>query len=167
MNIYLDFEKPLQNLELKIEELKRLTDTDGSVDIKEEISRLEKKAGKLKKEIFDKLSPWQETQIARHPERPYTLDYINEIVQDFEELHGDRKFSDDPSIVGGFGRIEEQPFLIIGHQKGRGTKDRITRNFGQPHPEGYRKALRLMKLAERFHKPVLTLVDTPDRTSVV
>ena len=162
MNLYLDFEKPLQTLELKIEELKRLVDSsDGSIDIKKEISDLETKAGKLKKEIFTSLSPWQKAMIARHPERPYTLDYINELVDDFEELHGDRKYADDPAIVGGFGRIEGQTFLIIGHQKGRGTKDRITRNFGQPHPEGYRKSLRLMQLSEKYKKPILTLVDTP------
>jgi acetyl-CoA carboxylase carboxyl transferase subunit alpha len=162
MNLYLDFEKPLQTLELKIEELKRLVDSsDGSIDIKKEISDLEKKAETLKKEIFTSLTPWQKALIARHPERPYTLDYLNEFVDDFEELHGDRKYADDPAIVGGFGRIDGQTFLIIGHQKGRGTKDRITRNFGQPHPEGYRKALRLMQLSETYKKPILTLVDTP------
>jgi acetyl-CoA carboxylase carboxyl transferase subunit alpha len=162
MNLYLDFEKPLQTLELKIEELKRLVDaSDGSIDIKKEISDLETKAETLKKEIFTSLTPWQRALIARHPERPYTLDYIHELAEDFEELHGDRKFADDPAIVGGFGRIDRQTFLIVGHQKGRGTKDRITRNFGQPHPEGYRKALRLMQLAEKYKKPILTLVDTP------
>lgn len=162
MNLYLDFEKPLQTLELKIEELKRLVDSsDGSIDIKQEIYDLETKAETLKKEIFTSLTPWQKALIARHPERPYTMDYIHEIAEDFEELHGDRRYADDPAIVGGFGRIEGQTFLIIGHQKGRGTKDRITRNFGQPHPEGYRKALRLMQLAEKYKKPILTLVDTP------
>ncbi len=162
MNLYLDFEKPLQTLELKIEELKRLVDSsDGSINIKEEIADLEKKAESLKEEIFTSLTPWQKAQIARHPERPYTLDYINAFVEDFEELHGDRNYADDPSIVGGFGRIDDQTFLIVGHQKGRGTKDRITRNFGQPHPEGYRKALRLMRFAEKHNKPILTLVDTP------
>lgn len=162
MNQYLDFEKPLQDLELKIEELKRLIDSsNGTINIADEIADLEKKATTMKKEIFFSLSPWQKAQIARHPERPYTLDYINAFVEDFVELHGDRNYSDDPSIVGGFGRIDGQSFLIVGHQKGRSTKDRITRNFGQPHPEGYRKALRLMKLAERMKKPVLTLIDTP------
>jgi len=162
MNLYLDFEKPLQELEMKIEELRRLVDTsNGSININEEIEELEKKALSLREEIFSDLTPWQKAQLARHPERPYTLDYITEIADDFEELHGDRRYADDPAIVGGFGTIEGRTFLIVGHQKGRGTKDRITRNFGQPHPEGYRKALRLMKLAERFRKPVLTLVDTP------
>lgn len=162
MNLYLDFEKPLQKLELKIEELKRLVDSsDGSINIKEEIADLEKKAESLKQNIFTSLTPWQKAMIARHPERPYTMDYINAFVEDFEELHGDRRYADDPAIVGGFGRIDDQTFLIVGHQKGRGTKDRITRNFGQPHPEGYRKALRLMRLAERHRKPILTLVDTP------
>lgn len=162
MNLYLDFEKPLEDLELKIGELKRIADTsEGSINIREEITTLEKKAADLQKDIFLRLTPLQKTQIARHPERPYALDLIYLFAEDFVELHGDRSFSDDSAIVGGFGKIKGQTFLIVGHQKGRGTKERITRNFGQPHPDGYRKALRLMKLAERLKKPVLTLVDTP------
>lgn len=162
MKVYLDFEKPLQDLELKIEELRQIAgSSDGSINIEDEIATLEKKADGLRLDIYSQLTPWQKAQIARHPERPYTFDYINLIAKDFLELHGDRRFSDDPAVVGGFGRIDDQPFLIVGHQKGRGTKERITRNFGQPHPEGYRKALRLMRLAERMKKPVLTLIDTP------
>jgi len=162
MRLYLDFEKPLQELELKIEELRQLAgNSNGSLNLRDEIDNLEEKAQKLRKEIFAQLTPWQKAQLARHPDRPYTMDYISVITKDFIELHGDRRFSDDPSIVGGFGTIGDQPFLIVGHQKGRGTKERITRNFGQPHPEGYRKALRLMKLAERMNRPVLTLIDTP------
>ena len=158
--VYLEFEKPLEGLEAKIEELRRLSDS-GELDIASEIKRLEKKAKELRSEIFSNLTPWQKTLLARHPERPYTLDYINLMVTDFVELHGDRRFGDDPAIIGGAGKIGELPVIIIGHQKGRGTKERISRNFGQPNPEGYRKALRLMKLAERFKKPVVTLIDTP------
>ncbi|UCG78641.1 MAG: acetyl-CoA carboxylase carboxyltransferase subunit alpha [Nitrospirota bacterium] len=162
MNVYLEFEKPLQKIELQIEELKRVVDAgDETSHTVDKIRDLEKKAEKLKKEIFTSLTPWQKAMIARHPERPYTMDYIDMIAEDFEELHGDRAYSDDPSIVGGFGRLDGKTFMIIGHQKGRGTKDRITRNFGQPHPEGYRKALRLMKMAEKFNKPILTMIDTP------
>ncbi len=162
MNVYLEFEKPLQKIELQIEELKRVVDAgDETSHTVDKIRDLEKKAEKLKKEIFTSLTPWQKALIARHPERPYTMDYIDMIAEDFEELHGDRAYSDDPSIVGGFGRLDGKTFMIIGHQKGRGTKDRITRNFGQPHPEGYRKALRLMKMAEKFNKPILTMIDTP------
>src|SRR5512139_1626272 len=160
MNYYLDFEKPLEELEAKIAELKKLSD-GRELDIASEIKRLEKKTRELKSEIFSQLTPWQKTLIARHPERPYTTDYLSLIVQDFVELHGDRYFADDPAIVGGIGAIEGIPAVIIGHQKGRGTKERILRNFGQPNPEGYRKALRLMRLAERFKKPVVTFVDTP------
>lgn len=160
MRYYLEFEKPLEELETKIDELKRLSD-GKDIDITSEIRKLEKKAKERRSEIFSHLSPWQKTMIARHPDRPYTLDYISLIAKDFIELHGDRRFADDPSVVGGFGRIKDVTFMIIGHQKGRGTKERIYRNFGQPHPEGYRKALRLMKLAERFRRPVLTLIDTP------
>ena len=160
MRYYLEFEKPLEELETKIDELKQLSDgTD--VDLASEIRKLEKKVKERRTEIFSHLAPWQRTMIARHPERPYTLDYISLVAKDFVELHGDRRFADDPSIVGGFGKIRETSFMIIGHQKGRGTKERIYRNFGQPHPEGYRKALRLMKLAERFKRPVLTFIDTP------
>ncbi|MGW8272890.1 MAG: acetyl-CoA carboxylase carboxyltransferase subunit alpha, partial [Thermodesulfovibrionales bacterium] len=162
MKTYLDFERPLQELEMKIEELRQIAGSgDGAPNMRAEISSLERKAEALRQDIFSRLTPWQRAQIARHPERPYTLDYIQLIAKDFLELHGDRRFSDDPSIVGGFGRIDEQAFLLIGHQKGRGTKERITRNFGQPNPEGYRKALRLMKLAERMKKPVITFIDTP------
>lgn len=160
MSYYLDFEKPLEDLETKIEELKRLSD-GSEIDIASEIKHLEKKAKELCADIFSNITPWQKTLIARHPERPYTLDYIGMIVEDFVELHGDRRFGDDAAIVGGIGKIGGIPMVIIGHQKGRGTKERIYRNFGQPNPEGYRKALRLMKLAERFKKPVVTFIDTP------
>ncbi len=157
---YLDFEKPIQDLELKIEELRSVSN-GSDVNIDSELKKLEEKAEKLRQDIFSKLTPWQKTQIARHPDRPYTLDYISMITEDFIELHGDRRFGDDPAVVGGPGSIEGKNFMIIGHQKGRGTKERITRNFGQPHPEGYRKAKRLMEMAERFNMPVLTFIDTP------
>ena len=160
MRYYLEFEKPLEELETKIDELKRLSD-GKDIDITSEIRKLEKKAKERRSEIFSNLTPWQKTMIARHPDRPYTLDYISLVSKDFVELHGDRRFADDPSVVGGFGRIKDTTFMIIGHQKGRGTKERIYRNFGQPHPEGYRKTLRLMKLAERFKRPILTFIDTP------
>lgn len=160
MAFYLDFEKPIEELEIKIEELRRLSDgTD--LDIDAEIRRLEQKALEMRKDIFQRLTRWQKTQLARHPDRPYTLDYLSLMVEDFVELHGDRGFSDDPAVVGGPGRINGVSAMFIGHQKGRGVKERIRRNFGQPHPEGYRKALRLMKLAERFHLPVVTFIDTP------
>jgi acetyl-CoA carboxylase carboxyl transferase subunit alpha len=157
---YLEFEKPIEELELKIEELKKLSD-GKDIDISGEIKKLEKKVKELRSDIFSGLSPWQKTLIARHPDRPYTLDYINLITTDFVELHGDRRFADDPSIVCGIAKINDIPIVIAGHQKGRGTKERISRNFGQPHPEGYRKALRVMKLAEKFKKPVITFIDTP------
>ncbi|MBM4128653.1 MAG: acetyl-CoA carboxylase carboxyltransferase subunit alpha [Nitrospira sp.] len=157
---YLDFEKPIEEIEVKIEELKRISN-GKDIDISGEIKRLEKKVKELRSEIFSTLTPWQKTLVARHPERPYTLDYVNLIADDFIELHGDRKFANDPAIVGGLAKIRDMPFMIIGHQKGRGTKERIQRNFGQPNPEGYRKALRLMRLAERFKKPVITFIDTP------
>lgn len=160
MAYYLEFEKPIEELENQIEELKRLSD-GSDLDITEEISNLEKKANDLRRDIYSQVDAWQKTLIARHPERPYTLDYINLLVDDFVELHGDRRFADDTAIVGGIGAIDGMPMMIIGHQKGRGTKERIQRNFGQPNPEGYRKALRLMKLAERFKRPVVTLIDTP------
>ncbi len=160
MSYYFDFEKPIEELELKIEELRVFSD-GRDIDLSRELAELEKKAEKLRKEIYSNLSPWQKTLIARHPERPYTLDYINLIARDFIELHGDRLFGDDPAIVGGPCFIGSIPVMIIGHQKGRGTKERIQRNFGQPHPEGYRKALRLMRLAERFKMPVVTFIDTP------
>ncbi|MEE8328690.1 MAG: acetyl-CoA carboxylase carboxyltransferase subunit alpha [Thermodesulfovibrionia bacterium] len=160
MYYYLDFEKPVAELENKIEELKRLAD-GRDMNITSEIKKLEKKAKDLRVDIFSKLTPWQKILIARHQERPHTLDYIGLLMEDFIELHGDRRFSDDPAIVGGFARFQGIPVAVIGHQKGKSTKERIWRNFGQPHPEGYRKALRIMKLAERFGKPVITLVDTP------
>lgn len=160
MRYYLDFEKPIEELDNKIDELRRLSD-GKDIDITAEIKKLEKKVKDLRMDIFSNLTPWQKTMIARHPDRPYTLDYISLIVTDFVELHGDRRFADDLSIVGGLGRIRDKSFMIIGHQKGRGTKERINRNFGQPHPEGYRKAMRLMKLAERFNIPILTFIDTP------
>lgn len=157
---FLDFEQSIADLEAKIEELRFVQD-DSAVDISEEIERLEKKSGQLTKDIYAKLSPWQISQVARHPQRPYTLDYLSLIFTDFEELHGDRAFADDHAIVGGLARFNGQPVMVIGHQKGRDTKEKIYRNFGMPRPEGYRKALRLMKLAEKFGLPVMTFVDTP------
>lgn len=160
MTYYLDFEKPIQELELKIEELKKLSD-GSDIDLTQEIKRLNKKLKELRNEIFSNLTAWQKTQLARHPERPYTLDYINMMFDEFIELHGDRRFSDDPAIVAGIGKINSKSFAIIGHQKGRTVKERLYRNFGQAHPEGYRKALRIMRLAERFSIPVITMIDTP------
>ncbi len=160
MRYYLDFEKPIEEIESKIEELKRLSN-GKEIDITSELRKLNKKVKDLRSEIFSNLTPWQNTMIARHPDRPYTLDYISLLAKDFVELHGDRRFADDPAIVGGLGKMRETALMIIGHQKGRGTKERIFRNFGQPHPEGYRKALRLMRLAERFRVPILTFIDTP------
>lgn len=157
---YLEFEVPIEELELKIDELKRISD-GRDIDLSGEIKKLEKKVKDLRSEIFSSLTPWQKILIARHPDRPYTLDYINLITDDFIELHGDRRFSDDPAIIAGIARINNIPVFIIGHQKGRGTKERIYRNFGQPHPEGYRKSLRVMKLAEKFKRPVITFIDTP------
>ncbi len=157
---FLDFEQSIADLEAKIEELRFVQD-DSAVDISEEIERLEQKSSQLTKDIYSKLSPWQSSQVARHPQRPYTLDYISLIFTDFEELHGDRAFADDHAIVGGLARFNGQPVVVIGHQKGRDTKEKIYRNFGMPRPEGYRKALRLMKLAEKFGLPVMTFVDTP------
>jgi acetyl-CoA carboxylase carboxyl transferase subunit alpha len=157
---FLEFEKPIAELEAKIEELRHVGD-DSAVNISEEIQRLEAKSQALTATIFAKLTPWQVSQIARHARRPYTLDYLAEIFTDFEELHGDRAFADDAAIVGGLARLDGRPVMVIGQQKGRDTKEKIRRNFGMPRPEGYRKALRLMKLAERFHLPVLTLIDTP------
>ena len=156
---FLDFEQSIADLEAKIEELRFVQD-DSAVDISEEIERLEKKSGQLTKDVYAKLTPWQISQVARHPQRPYTLDYVQHIFTDFEELHGDRAFADDHAIVGGLARFNGQPVMIIGHQKGRDTKEKIYRNFGMPRPEGYRKALRLMKLAEKFGMPVMTFVDT-------
>jgi acetyl-CoA carboxylase carboxyl transferase subunit alpha len=157
---FLDFEQPIAELEARIDELRYVQD-DSAVDISEEISRLQKKSQALTKEIYGKLSPWQVAQVARHPQRPYTLDYVGALLTDFEELHGDRAFADDPSIVGGLARFNGQPVMVIGHQKGRDTKEKIYRNFGMPRPEGYRKAMRLMRLAEKFGLPVLTFIDTP------
>ncbi|MGD9788297.1 MAG: acetyl-CoA carboxylase carboxyl transferase subunit alpha [Sulfuricellaceae bacterium] len=157
---FLDFEQPIAELEAKIEEL-RFVQEDSAVDISEEISRLQKKSTSLTKDIYAKLSAWQVSQVARHPQRPYTLDYVQGIFTDFEELHGDRAYADDPAIVGGFARFDGKPVMVIGHQKGRDTKEKIYRNFGMPRPEGYRKALRLMRLAEKFGTPVITFIDTP------
>ncbi len=157
---FLDFEHPVAELEAKIEELRYVQD-DSAVDISEEIARLQKKSGSLTKDLYGKLSAWQISQVARHPQRPYTLDYINALFTDFEELHGDRAFGEDPAIAGGLARFGSQSVMVIGHQKGRDTKDKLYRNFGMPKPEGYRKALRLMRLAERFEIPVLTFIDTP------
>ena len=157
---FLDFEQPIAELEAKIEELGHMT-PDSKVNIADEVARLQKKSRQLTSTIFASLTPWQITQIARHPRRPYTLDYIQMICTDFTELHGDRMFGDDLAIVGGMARIDGRPVMIIGQQKGRDTKERVRRNYGMPKPEGYRKALRLMKTAERFELPVLTLIDTP------
>ena len=157
---FLNFEQPIAELDSKIEELRFVQD-DSAVDISEEIDRLSRKSQQLTKEIYAKLTPWQVSQIARHPQRPYTMDYVNEIFTDFHELHGDRSYADDLSIVGGLARFNGQACMIIGHQKGRDTKERALRNFGMPKPEGYRKAMRLMKLAEKFNLPIFTFVDTP------
>jgi acetyl-CoA carboxylase carboxyl transferase subunit alpha len=157
---FLEFEQPIAELEQKVEELRFVQD-ESAVDISEEISRLQKKSEGLTKDLYAKLSPWQISQVARHPQRPYTLDYINEIFTDFHELHGDRAFADDKAIVGGLARFNGRSCMVIGHQKGRDTKERSLRNFGMPRPEGYRKALRLMRLAEKFELPIFTFVDTP------
>lgn len=157
---FLDFELPVAELENKIDEL-RFVQSDSAVDISEEISRLRTKTENQLKDIYSKLTPWQIAQVARHPQRPYTLDYISLMFTDFYELHGDRSFADDPAIVGGLARLNGQSVMVIGHQKGRDLKERTLRNFGMPRPEGYRKALRLMELAEKYKIPVITLVDTP------
>lgn len=157
---FLEFEQPIAELDAKIEELRYVGD-DSEININEEIIRLQKRSDELTASIFSSLSTWQYSQVARHPQRPYTLDYIERIFSDFEELHGDRSFADDPALVCGIGRLEGVPVAIIGHQKGRDTNDRIYRNYGMARPEGYRKALRIMKLAERFKLPVLTFIDTP------
>jgi len=156
----LDFEKPITELERQIDELKRLA-TQRELDVQREITPLEEKLTQLRSEIYRNLTPYQRVQVARHPRRPYTLDYLHSVFSDFVELHGDRLFRDDPAIVGGLARLDGQSVVVIGQQKGRDTKDNLRRNFGMPHPEGYRKALRLMKLAERFGLPVVTLIDTP------
>ena len=157
---FLEFEQPIAELESKIEEL-RYVQSESAVDISEEIDRLSKKSLQLTKDVYSSLTPWQVTQIARHPQRPYTLDYVNELFTDFQELHGDRHYADDLSIVGGLARFNGQACMVLGHQKGRDTKERAMRNFGMSRPEGYRKALRLMQVAEKFSLPVFTFVDTP------
>lgn len=161
MNLdFLEFEQPIAEMQAKIEEL-RMMGNDSPIDIQDEIARLEAKSEALTTSIFSRLTPWQTAQLARHPLRPYTLDYIEQIVDDFQELHGDRSFADDPSIVAGIGRLAGKPLMLIGHQKGRNTQQKIRRNFGMPRPEGYRKALRLLQMAERFRLPVVTFIDTP------
>ncbi len=157
---FLDFEQPIAELEAKIDELKFIGD-DAEININEEVTRLKSKSEALTRSIFSKLGPWQITQIARHPLRPYTADYLSLIAPDFQELHGDRMFADDPAIIGGIGRIDGRPVMFIGHQKGRDTKERVRRNYGMPKPEGYRKAQRLMKMAEKFSLPIVTMIDTP------
>ncbi len=157
---FLDFEQPIAELESKIEELRFVQD-DSALDISEEIKRLSRKSRKLTEDIYARLSAWQISQVARHPQRPYTLDYISGLFSDFHELHGDRGFADDHAIVGGLARFNGEPVMIIGHQKGRDVKERQYRNFGMPRPEGYRKALRLMRMAEKFQLPILTFIDTP------
>ncbi|AHF04743.1 acetyl-CoA carboxylase subunit alpha [Marichromatium purpuratum 984] len=157
---FLDFEQPIAELEAKIEEL-RLVGHDNELNIQEEIERLQTKCVALTESIFSSLTPWQISQLSRHPQRPYLLDYVRRIFDEFHELHGDRAFADDSAIVGGLARLDGRPVMVIGHQKGRDTKEKIQRNFGMPRPEGYRKALRLMEMAERFSIPVLTFIDTP------
>jgi acetyl-CoA carboxylase carboxyl transferase subunit alpha len=159
-NDYLEFEQPLAELEAKISELRNVSD-DNAINIDEEISRLQEKLKNKTKQIFSDLNDWQIAQLARHPKRPYSKDYIELITESFDELHGDRAFADDPAIIGGLAKFRGRSVMIIGHQKGRSTKEKIKRNFGMPRPEGYRKALRLMKMAERFNVPILTFIDTP------
>ena len=160
MKTYLDFEKPIADLEGRLDEMKRLAET-SRVDVSEAVSTLEQSIDRLRYDLFKNLTRWQRVQLSRHPDRPYTLDYIERMCDQFIELHGDRTVRDDPAMVGGFGEIEGQTVMIIGQQKGRNTKQRQQRNFGMPNPEGYRKALRLMKLAEKFNRPIITLIDTP------
>ena len=157
---FLDFEQPIAELEARIEEL-RYVGHDTDIDISNEISRLQKDSRELTQSIFSNLNEWQISQLARHPQRPYSLDYINRVFTNFNELHGDRSYSDDPAIITGLARLDSTPVVVIGHQKGRDIKERIFRNYGMPKPEGYRKALRIMQIAERFHLPVLTFIDTP------
>ena len=157
---FLEFEQPIAELEAKIDELRYVGD-DSEININEEVARLKAKSESLTKSIFAKLSAWQIAQVARHPMRPYTADYLAMIAPDFQELHGDRMYADDPAIIGGIGRIDGRPVMFIGHQKGRDTKERVRRNYGMPKPEGYRKAQRLMKMAEKFSLPIVTLIDTP------
>jgi len=157
---YLDFEQPIADLEAKIEEL-RMVGNDTDINITDEITRLKKKSVSLTESIFSDLKPWDVARLARHPRRPYTHDYIEMMFDDFDELHGDRRYADDQAIVGGTARLDGKPVMVIGHQKGREVRDKVRRNFGMPRPEGYRKALRLMELAERFNMPILTFIDTP------
>jgi acetyl-CoA carboxylase carboxyl transferase subunit alpha len=157
---FLDYEQPIAELQAKIDELRYMS-SDSDLNITEEIQKLQDKSVDLTRSIFSNLTPWQVTQMARHPDRPYTLDYIHRIVTDFEELHGDRVYADDAALVTGIGRLNNRPVVVIGHQKGRDTREKVARNFGMPRPEGYRKALRVMKMAERFGLPVLTFIDTP------
>lgn len=157
---FLEFEQPIAELEAKIEELRHVGN-DSEVNLNEEIARLDTKCKTLTESIFSNLTPWQIAQVARHPRRPYTLDYVGKLFTDFHELHGDRAFADDAAVVGGLARFEGMPVMIVGHQKGRTTNEKVRRNFGMPRPEGYRKALRLMRMAERFRIPVLTFIDTP------
>lgn len=158
---YLEFEKPLQKLALQVEELEKDYQDNPKLNISKEIKQLQSKTDDLLHEIYDNLSPWQISQISRHPQRPYTQDYIDYLFTDFQELHGDRAFADDPAIIGGLANFEGQPVMVVGQQKGRDTKERQYRNFGMPRPEGYRKALRLFRLAEKFNLPIITLIDTP------
>ena len=158
---YLEFEKSIESIETKIDSLKAAQDDHPSIDINTELKQLENKADKSLHDIYDNLSAWQVSQVARHPQRPYTLDYIEHMFTDFEELHGDRAYADDPAIVGGIATFEGRSVMVIGHQKGRDVKERQYRNFGMPRPEGYRKALRLYRLAEKFKLPIITLIDTP------
>lgn len=160
MAIVLDFEKPIIELEKKIEELKKFTERED-IDLSEEITRLTNRLEGLKREVFDNLTPWQKVQLSRHPDRPYTLDYIAAITEDFVEIHGDRHFGDDKALIAGFATVEGRKVMIIGHQKGRDMKENLMRNFGCAHPEGYRKAMRLMRLAEKYNVPIVTLIDTP------
>jgi len=157
---FLEFEQPIAELEAKIDELRYVGD-DSEINISEEVARLKAKSESLTKSIFSKLSAWQIAQVARHPMRPYTADYLRLLAPDFQELHGDRMYADDPAIIGGIGRLEGRPVMFIGHQKGRDTKERVRRNYGMPKPEGYRKAQRLMKMAEKFSMPIVTFIDTP------
>jgi len=157
---FLDYEQPIAELEAKIDELRHMSN-DSDLNITEEVQKLQDKSVSLTESIFSSLTPWQTTQMARHPQRPYTLDYIHRIITDFEELHGDRAYADDAALVTGMGRLNGRPVMVIGHQKGRDTKEKVARNFGMPRPEGYRKALRVMKMAERFGLPVVTFIDTP------
>ena len=161
MSLFLDFEQPIAELQAQIDELRHVSEHNSAVDLNEDIRRLEKKNEELTKKIFGDLGAWQVSQMARHPQRPYTLDYIEHIFTDFDELAGDRAYADDKAIVGGIARLDGEPVMVIGQQKGRETKEKIKRNFGMPRPEGYRKAMRLMEMAERFKMPIITFIDTP------